>query len=36
MQIDNFVPIHQQTWPPQAIVVSDWSISKKIFSSKIA
>jgi hypothetical protein len=32
----NFVPIHVQTWPPQAILVSDWSISKKIFSSETA
>jgi hypothetical protein len=24
--IANFVPIHQQTWPPQAILVSDWPI----------
>jgi hypothetical protein len=30
----HFVPIHKQTWPPQAIVVSDWSISRKIFSSE--
>jgi hypothetical protein len=27
----NFVPIHVQTWPPQAILVSDWSISKNLF-----
>jgi hypothetical protein len=26
-----FVPIHWQTWPPQAILVSDWSISKNLF-----
>jgi hypothetical protein len=26
----SFVPIHWQTWPPQAIVVSDWSISKNL------
>jgi hypothetical protein len=25
----NFVPIRYQTWPPQAILVSDWLISKK-------
>jgi hypothetical protein len=25
----HFVPIHYQTWPPQAILVSDWLISKK-------
>jgi hypothetical protein len=24
----HFVPIHYQTWPPQAILVSDWLISK--------
>jgi hypothetical protein len=23
-----------ETWPPQAILVSDWLISKKIFSSE--
>jgi hypothetical protein len=28
-----FVPIGYQTWLPQAILVSDWLISKKIFSS---
>jgi hypothetical protein len=31
-KIAHFVPIHQQTWPPQAVLVSDWSISKNIFS----
>jgi hypothetical protein len=25
----HFVPIGLQTWPPQAILVSDWLISKK-------
>jgi hypothetical protein len=25
----HFVPIRYQTWPPQAILVSDWLISKK-------
>jgi hypothetical protein len=25
----HFVPIRLQTWPPQAILVSDWLISKK-------
>jgi hypothetical protein len=29
MKIAHFVPIGLQTWPPQAILVSDWSISKK-------
>jgi hypothetical protein len=29
-QIANFVPIHLETWPPQAILVSDWSISKNL------
>jgi hypothetical protein len=26
VKIANFVPIHYQTWPPQAILVSDWLI----------
>ena len=30
------VMIHYQTWPPQAILVSDWFIAEKIFSSEIA
>jgi hypothetical protein len=29
-----FFPICLQTWPPQAILVSDWLISKKIVSSE--
>jgi hypothetical protein len=28
IKIAHLVPIRQQTWPPQAILVSDWSISK--------
>jgi hypothetical protein len=28
----NSVPIDVQTWPPQAILVSDWLISKNISS----
>jgi hypothetical protein len=32
----HFVQIRYQTWPPQPILVSDWSISKKIFSSENA
>ena len=28
--IAHFVPIRQQTWPPQAILVSGWSISKNL------
>ena len=28
--IDHFVPNHLQTWPSQAIFVSDWSISKNL------
>ena len=27
--IAHFVPIRYQTWPPQAILVSDWLIFKK-------
>jgi hypothetical protein len=30
IKIDYFVPIQWQTWPPQAILVSDWSISKNL------
>jgi hypothetical protein len=29
IKIVNFVPIRKQTWPPQAILVSKWLISKK-------
>jgi hypothetical protein len=29
MKIAHFLPIGLQTWPPQAIIVSDWLISKK-------
>jgi hypothetical protein len=29
IKIAYFVPIRLQTWPPQAILVSDWLISKK-------
>ena len=36
IKIDHFVPIHWQAWPPQAILVSDWLISKNIFSSETA
>jgi hypothetical protein len=31
-----FVSICKQTWPPQAILVSDWLITKNIFSSETA
>jgi hypothetical protein len=34
--IAHIVPIRLQTWPPQAILVSDWLISKKIFFSETA
>ena len=33
VKVAHFVPIRLQTWPSQAILVSDWLISKKIFSS---
>ena len=33
IKIAHFIPIGIQTWPPQAILVSDWLISKNIFSS---
>jgi hypothetical protein len=29
IKIAHFIPIRKQTWPPQAILVSDWFISKK-------
>jgi hypothetical protein len=29
IKIAYFIPIRLQTWPPHAILVSDWSISKK-------
>ena len=32
----HFVPLHQQIWPPRAILVSDWLLFKKIFSSETA
>jgi hypothetical protein len=28
IKIAHFVPIGEQTWPPQAIIFSDWLISK--------
>jgi hypothetical protein len=34
IKIAHLVPIRSQTWPPQAILVNDWLISKKIFSSE--
>jgi hypothetical protein len=30
IEIAHFVLIREQTWPPQAIIVSDWSISKNL------
>jgi hypothetical protein len=36
VRIAHFVPIRYQTWQPQTILVSDWLISKKIFSSETA
>jgi hypothetical protein len=33
IKIAHFVTIHLQTWPPQAILVSDWSISKNLFGN---
>jgi hypothetical protein len=32
MKIAHFVSIGEQTWPPHAILVSDWSISLKLIS----
>jgi hypothetical protein len=33
IEIASLVTIRKQTWPPQAILVSDWLISKKKFFS---
>jgi hypothetical protein len=33
---DHLCQFHQQIWPPRAILVSDWLLFKKIFSSKTA
>jgi hypothetical protein len=33
-RIANFVLICWETWSPQTVLVSDWSISNKIFSSE--
>jgi hypothetical protein len=30
VKLAHFVPIHQQTWPPQEILVSDWPIFKNL------
>ena len=35
IKIAHFVPIHKQIWLPQAILVSDWSISKKSSPMKL-
>ena len=32
----HFVPFRQQIWPPRAILVSDWLLFKRIFSSETA
>jgi hypothetical protein len=33
---EDFLKSANQTWPPQAILVSDWLVSKKNFSSETA
>jgi hypothetical protein len=35
IKIANLVPICLQTWPPKAILVFDWLISKKSSSLKV-
>ena len=35
IKITHFIPIRLQTWLAQAILVSDWSISKKSSSLKL-
>jgi hypothetical protein len=32
----HLVPFGLQTWPPRAILVSDWLLFKKVFSSETA
>jgi hypothetical protein len=36
IKIAHLFPIRLETWPPQAILVFDWLISKKIVSSETA
>jgi hypothetical protein len=36
IKISHFILICSQTWPSQTILVSNWLISKKIFSSETA
>jgi hypothetical protein len=36
IKIAHFVLIHEQTWPPQATLFSNWLISWKIFPSETA
>jgi hypothetical protein len=36
MKSAHFVPIPWQIWPPQAIYVSDWSISKNLLWNRFA
>jgi hypothetical protein len=36
IKIAHFVSIREKIWPPQAILLSDWLISKKIFPSDTA
>ena len=33
-RVPHFIMIHYQTWPPQAILVSDWPIFKKSANQK--
>jgi hypothetical protein len=32
----HFVAIQEQTWPPQAILISDWSISKGVLEAYLS
>jgi hypothetical protein len=36
IKIAHLIPIQLQTWPPQAILVSDWSISNQKQESPVA
>jgi hypothetical protein len=36
IKIAHFIPIRLQTWPPQAILVSDWPILKNLLRNHLA
>jgi hypothetical protein len=36
IKIAHFILIHQQTWPPQAILVSEWPIFENLLWNRLA